>query len=503
MQVPSPCTPELSSSYIKIIHEIFLVLTDSISRIRRIKCDEGKPDCAKCIKSGRVCERYETLGTPSPRALQPKQSVEHARSVSPRSLSPFPNAFSNEEEALYFTHFRLETSRQLSWYVEDGFWSHKIPQVCFEELSLRSLAVAIAALSKSQNGDEMAATHRDFALQQYGMALKEAHTAINSRGEPDATRIALISSLLIYCFENLQGDCTQAGRHMEAALKLVQKKLVSRSFSFWSVRDNSAHSTLDQQLLLIFMRIDNGFQFRDVDEGQEPSTTLLLPNYLSEGFKIPSRFTGFVEARNYLEEFQHSMLLPILRREDTHAPPFQSDAERASTGRKLQQHLQEWNDAFAPLLAAVDGGHLAIAATLQALALATSIGIQTLCTPPELLFSVLEPFIAETEQIVRLCKSVILHPSFQKSFVFDCGVIRTLWMVIKSGTRRDIREEAVRLCWAAVGRREMVFEADAEIVARYGEAVLEAELQQPGTQLSIKWERDGFGGWRLDTVADY
>jgi hypothetical protein len=370
-------------------------------------------------------------------------------------------------------------------------------------MSLRSLAISIAALSISQNGDEIAATHRDFALQRYGMALKEAQGAINSRREPDATRIALIASLLIYCFENLQGDCTQAGQHMEAALKLVQKKLVSRKFDSWSVRDNSAHTTLDQQLLLTFMRIDSSFQFRDVDEGQEPSTSLLLPNYLSEGYKIPPRFSGFVEARNYLEDFQHSMLLPILRREDTGAPPFEDDATRISTGRKLQQHIQEWNDAFAPLLAAVDSANLAIAATLQALALATSVGIQTSCIPPEVLFSVSEPFVSETEQIVRLCKSVVSHPSFQKTFVFDCGVIHTLFIVIKSGTRRDIREEAVRVCWAAAGRREMVWEADAEIVARFGEALLEAELQGGGKQMSLKWERDGYGGWELAPAADY
>lgn len=33
----------------------------SINRIRRIKCDEGKPSCGRCLSTGRKCDGYETL----------------------------------------------------------------------------------------------------------------------------------------------------------------------------------------------------------------------------------------------------------------------------------------------------------------------------------------------------------------------------------------------------------------------------------------------------------
>jgi hypothetical protein len=39
-----------------------LKLTDII-RIRRVKCDEGKPNCQRCISTGRKCDGYEHLHT--------------------------------------------------------------------------------------------------------------------------------------------------------------------------------------------------------------------------------------------------------------------------------------------------------------------------------------------------------------------------------------------------------------------------------------------------------
>ncbi|RSL93548.1 hypothetical protein CEP52_013182 [Fusarium oligoseptatum] len=39
-------------------------------RIRKIKCDEGKPFCLKCVKTGRTCDGYE-----SPFRLVTSQSI--------------------------------------------------------------------------------------------------------------------------------------------------------------------------------------------------------------------------------------------------------------------------------------------------------------------------------------------------------------------------------------------------------------------------------------------
>lgn len=43
--------------------------------------------------------------------------------------------------------------------------------------------------------------------------------------ERETTRMALISTLMFFCFENLLGEHTKAIRDMEAALKILRTRI--------------------------------------------------------------------------------------------------------------------------------------------------------------------------------------------------------------------------------------------------------------------------------------
>jgi hypothetical protein len=429
----------------------------------------------KCAKSKVPCEGYETnifYSSLQPRLLQPKE-IDLAQPLPPTAK------FLNYEEFQYFNYFCDETAGKLSWYSEGGFWNNTIPQACHSELSLRSLTISVAALRKAQNGDEEAASHQEFAFRQYGKALKEVQKTINTRSEPDATRIALISSLLIYCFENLQGDYTQAQRHMEAALELVCKRLAAPKHSFSYLDNTATLPCVEHEHLSTLVRIDSSFRYRM--DGLEDAVSTLHTKYRKDiSCEIPTKFASLLEARSYLEHLQYSSLGALAKSHSVH--PYRNpritpedEMKEAFARRLLRSQLEEWHKAFAPLLASVTDENMPVAATLQALALGSNILIHNSYRASNL-YSETASLDSDAKQIVLLCRTVVAHPNFQKKFVFDWGIVPNLFLVITSWTKRSIKEEAVEVCWAAEGRREMVW--DARLVARFGEGMLRKEIEE-------------------------
>jgi hypothetical protein len=176
------------------------------SRVRRIKCDEGKPYCLKCIRTGRTCDGYQTVGKPiyksdpSPRVLLPN-TLAAPYSI-PNSSSPiFPEKaikhhvqlnqslrllFTNAQEHRYFRLFCDKVILELSGYFETGIWSQLILQAIERDEVIRHVVIAIGALdmvlegAKNSNCTPISAEirrHQQFALEQYSKAIARMRSA--------------------------------------------------------------------------------------------------------------------------------------------------------------------------------------------------------------------------------------------------------------------------------------------------------------------------------------
>jgi hypothetical protein len=101
-----------SSSQIPLF-DFFGIPTNAI-RLRRVKCDEGKPSCRRCIKFGVECQGYPLASkseTPS-RAIIPKKFLQPLPwAVRPLNSGP---SFDSEQELRYFRIFCNETARQIA-----------------------------------------------------------------------------------------------------------------------------------------------------------------------------------------------------------------------------------------------------------------------------------------------------------------------------------------------------------------------------------------------------
>lgn len=412
---------------------------------------------------------------------------------------PFTSFFQDNREYSYFLYFQEESASDISEPFDGRLWNSVILQASWNEPSLCRLVAAIGALNKA-NGlgasnlseDEMG-SHQQYALRQYGRALKGIQAMVSTNQHGGTTRIALIASLLIYCFENLYGELDSAIAHLESALQLMHKQLAHSSRRYRHSQNKSPTVALEDDLVAAFVRLDNGLLSRiekskteNVGSGfARPS--ILRIDYPEDICDVPDRFGTIFEARNYLEHFQFRAL-PRLSYDfalQMKGEPSSGTIDEKSRDMytMMSAQLHQWGVAFAPIYAEtlkLNGNkNFVAAATLRIRALSTDLAARRVLergmSSPDLL-------IPESREIVGLSKWVVADPGFIKSFVWDCGIIPGLSIVIGACLNIGVQEEALQVLKQTVPRREGVW--DSFTAVKNGEKWL--QLQRRGQEVSSR-----------------
>ncbi|RDW75456.1 hypothetical protein BP6252_06598 [Coleophoma cylindrospora] len=202
--------------------------------IRRVKCDEARPHCRRCITFEVKCDGYATPKCQSSNLVDDRtgQTPRRKQGPDPLASSQLTTSLFDAEEHQYFHYFCNSTVAELSGYFENEFWGRLILQTCHHEPAVRKAVVAIAALGKTKEEAQIQAPrspapvdlarakrHHQFALRRYDAAVKLMRCELNNAGGHQVRR-ALVWSLLIYCFETYHGDHETALEHAQAGLKL-------------------------------------------------------------------------------------------------------------------------------------------------------------------------------------------------------------------------------------------------------------------------------------------
>lgn len=128
-----------------------------LTSVRRVRCDEAKPYCERCVSTGRRCDGYTVAAR-----VEPLNS--------PPSLVNVPTA---ELRAIRF--FQERTSAQISGLYDCEFWNRFVLQTATHDDGVRHALVALSSLHEMfATGD---ATIRDkvtnsFAMRHYNLAIR-------------------------------------------------------------------------------------------------------------------------------------------------------------------------------------------------------------------------------------------------------------------------------------------------------------------------------------------
>lgn len=186
-------------------------------RARRVKCDESRPNCLRCTKSGRGCGGYQ------PRPVGHYKWEELLLPMVSPAMTVMPDVDRADVHAL--SSFRAAIAPALCFPMDSFFWTRTVMQFASREPAVEQAVLAIEP-NNARNGDDNTTRH-------YNKAIK---TMIQS-GASLSTETILMVCILFICIEFFRGNNEAALSHMRYGITLI----------------NSMSS--QSELLLVFRRI--------------------------------------------------------------------------------------------------------------------------------------------------------------------------------------------------------------------------------------------------------
>ncbi|KAI3316520.1 hypothetical protein HD806DRAFT_425202 [Xylariaceae sp. AK1471] len=235
-------------------------------KIRKVKCDEGKPSCKRCTSTGRKCDGYAPPPTSSsalswyrPRHLFPQ--VDHA----------------SERRSLHF--FCVVAAPALSGPLDPYFWTHLVLQFGQMEPAVRHSIVAVGSLYEQihrnpNNSHLLPPPDDNLILCHYNAAIQHLKTMKNES-------LVLLVCILFVCIEFLRGSREAATEHCQHGISILER--VEQLFP-WT----------KQYLSPLFRRLSI-FPFFFSIGSKSP------PKLLGLNDVIPSSFSTFGDAQFYLD----------------------------------------------------------------------------------------------------------------------------------------------------------------------------------------------------------
>ncbi|KAL5338208.1 hypothetical protein BJX70DRAFT_214654 [Aspergillus crustosus] len=263
---------------------------------RRIKCDEEKPACRNCSRTGRRCEGY-----PEPTIERDSQALQPAQHPQIRVYNlPFKVPGSQADRQLL--HFYCcEAAGSLASFSDPTLWTNIILQRSHHQPVIRHALVTFAALYRDylQGGNVISASASDAGMQRIAKCHRQLRLYLRS---PNATPdTALICTILFYAFEILIGDSNSASLHLNNGLTLL--------------RQVQAVDDPDDELLphltSIFSKLD--IHASTFDDRRMPILALVSPEEKSGSIHgVPAELSTIEEAEALLTKLQNWLLQHII-----------------------------------------------------------------------------------------------------------------------------------------------------------------------------------------------
>lgn len=266
-----------------------------ITRSRRVKCGEEKPECQRCIKFGITCAGYRPARAPKVHVRGVKTPTTQPRSLIPKSASTLnslileisENWFESQDDYVYFQTFCTKTVFDILPTYQSKDLQQILLQTCASCSSIRGAVSALGALDKTSSIDHSlnylppdderkreAHQHHQNAVRAYSKAVRQMREDA-SRGIADI-RTVLLTCLVTMCFEAWNGNHALAVRQICLGLRLINawkydnpQIHMARSGSTKEMEDGLviAFSRLDIQVVPLIQDSVKGFSaFSQEDE---------------------------------------------------------------------------------------------------------------------------------------------------------------------------------------------------------------------------------------------
>ncbi|KAI0834702.1 hypothetical protein F5Y06DRAFT_150319 [Hypoxylon sp. FL0890] len=226
---------------------------------RRVKCDETKPSCGRCEKSGYVCGGYEDPNAKRRGDTRPSSALwvsERSNVLRPKSSQPRPvDAFQQfpvdptlppsltpryleERDAPFFERFRAQISIDISTWCGGDYWKRILSEVLHDDC-IRYAALALAAmleaaervsyLSNPSTTSLTQCKEGQLALKYYMTAISLCRKQLIAGLTNEAIRSNLAASFFFSMIEILQGNMATVDQIMVNGAMLIRNALKAKT----------------------------------------------------------------------------------------------------------------------------------------------------------------------------------------------------------------------------------------------------------------------------------
>ncbi|KAH7466325.1 hypothetical protein FOMA001_g16002 [Fusarium oxysporum f. sp. matthiolae] len=235
-----------------------------IPRKRRVKCDETKPSCRRCLFSKVSCLGYPIGAPPGP-------SLKAAEAALLSTRSPLRSPTSSLDRYVYLTCTVLSQGpRRAKSQSEISFWSYAVPQMIH---SIPTVQAAAAAFGASYDEHMLSSREGLATTRHYHQALRLVQNEVSDL--QNGALPCVVACLLMAFTETLQQRSDRGYMHLQGALAVMAARGNS---SPKSPIDGDGLSTLFEKLNLHSVTYATSLDIPVTGESTEPSSTLMSPD---------------------------------------------------------------------------------------------------------------------------------------------------------------------------------------------------------------------------------
>ncbi|KAJ6168428.1 hypothetical protein N7497_001271 [Penicillium chrysogenum] len=309
------------------------------SRIRRVKCDEGRPACRRCVSTRRVCDGYGIWGGGG----SPYGKPQSNRALS-TYCTPVPAGNLSHEEQLCFDWLIRRTAKKFAGLFPSDFWETLIFQASAQEPAVRHAIIALSSAHRFQGRYAAGPNQYDecFTLQQYNKAIQ--HLRINTTNNSYSLRVALITCMLFITLEYMRGQYQMGNAHLQYGMKLLSDMSTPRPPSsmvptILAPEEDFAYNALVDA----YVRLG----IHSAMFGHMPSSHVYLATKDPRTTSLPYTFNSLLEARRSLDDLLNRVHCLRRHYHDHHASQTPtSNQQMLNTQSVLLADLSLWRKTY-------------------------------------------------------------------------------------------------------------------------------------------------------------
>ncbi|KAJ5964527.1 transcriptional regulator family: Fungal Specific TF [Penicillium vulpinum] len=315
-------------------------------KIRRVKCDEGRPACRRCVSTSRVCDGYGIWGGGGSPYGQP-----HSNRALSTYCTPVPVGNLSHEEQMCFDWLIKRTAKKFAGLFPSDFWETLIFQASTQEPAVRHAVIALSSTHRFQQRYTATPDKYDeecFTLRQYNKAIQ--HLRSNTTNNSHSLRVALITCMLFITLEYMRGQYQTGSAHLQYGMKLLSdispRPLPSMLPTILSPEEDFAYNALVDAYIRLGIQSAMFGHIRShvYIVTKDPRTAIL-----------PYTFTSLLEARRSLDDLLNRVYCLKGHHYDNHSSQTPtSKRQMLITQSKILADLSLWRKTYTASVARLE-----------------------------------------------------------------------------------------------------------------------------------------------------